>query len=166
MAWHIEDGSQEGVDISGLNVVIVVRASDTLGFQGLDNAKKVRSVILVDERATESQHAALVEFVRTHASQAASDVARVASLPISMNLDVSKLEGSLAAGKEVKLQTRKATPGDCICRNEVAYYPPLAKVENFAPGVTTVGEFNGRGLGTRWSTPGYRSAYMATFAYE
>jgi hypothetical protein len=166
MAWHIEDGTQQGVDISGLSVVIVLRASDTLGFQGLDNAQKLRSVILVDERASDAQHAALVEFVRTHAAPAAEDVARIDSLPISMSLDSATLTGTLEAGSEVKLETRKAVPGDCICRNEEAYYPPLAKVENFAPGVTTVGQFDGKGLGRRWSTPESRSAYMATFAYE
>ena len=82
-----------------------------------------------------------------------------------MKLNEIELKANLNVGKDVKVTTRKAKPEDCICSNESAYYPPLAKVENFAPGVTTTGEFKGRGLGSRWSTPGARSAYMATFAY-
>jgi hypothetical protein len=157
MAWRIEQGQQDGVDISGLNVVVVVRSSDTLGFQGLSDARQLRSIVLLDQRASEPQQAALVEFVRTHAQQASRDIARVSVLPIHMDLNVETLKGQLTAGKEVTLETRKARQGDCICSNEVAYYPPLAKVEHFVPGVTEVGEFKGRGLGSRWSTPESRS---------
>ena len=87
------------------------------------------------------------------------------SAPIEMSLDKLELNGKLQAGETVKLETRKARPSDCICSNESAYYPPLAKVTNFAPGVALEGEFKGRGLGTRWSIPDSRSAYMATFDY-
>ena len=65
----------------------------------------------------------------------------------------------------MKLTTRAARKGDCICSNESAYYPPLAKVENFIPGVTLEGSIRARGLGGRWEIPDSRSAYMATFAY-
>ena len=82
-----------------------------------------------------------------------------------MSLNTDDLAGHLEAVKSVKVVTRKANPDDCICSNESAYYPPLAKVENFVPGVTIEGKFSGRGLGSRWSTPDARSAYMATFAY-
>ena len=78
----------------------------------------------------------------------------------------TNLKGNLAAGEIVKLSTRKAKSTDCICTNEVAYYPPLAKVDQFAAGVSIEAEYKGRGLGTRWSTPNSRSAYMGTFQYE
>jgi hypothetical protein len=47
----------------------------------------------------------------------------------------------------------------------MAFYPPLVKLTNFAPGVTVEGEFSGRGLGTNWSTPDSRSSYMGVFDY-
>jgi hypothetical protein len=82
-----------------------------------------------------------------------------------MSLDKDELRGSLEAGKTLKLTTRKARPDDCICSNESAYYPPLVKLKTFVPGVTIEGYYKGRGLGSRWSTPGDRSSYMATFVY-
>lgn len=166
MAWKIQDGSQDGVDLTGLSVVVVVNATDTLGFRGLDNARQLKSVVLVDDQASAQQREALLRFVKAKAPQAARGVVRTESKPIAMDLDILTLEGKLQAGKEVTLATRKARPGDCICSNESAYYPPLAAVENFVPGVTLEGKFNGRGLGSRWSTPGDRSAYMGTFRYE
>lgn len=165
MAWGIESGSRQGVDLAGLNVVMVVRASDTLGFKGLADAQELKSVILVDERANSEQRAALVEFAKEHSGAAGKVVARVDASPIKMSLNQHDLVAKLDAGKTAKILTRKAREGDCICRNEVAYYPPLAKVDNFAAGVTVEGEFKGRGLGSRWSTPESRSAYMGTFTY-
>jgi hypothetical protein len=165
MAWQINQGQHEGIDLAGLSVVVVVDASDTLGFQGINDPQHVSSVILLDEKASEAQREALVDFAKIHAGRAGESVMRISAVPIDMSLDVSQLQGQLTAGTDVKLVTRKARPDDCICSNESAYYPPLAKVDHFVPGVTVEGEFNGRGLGTRWSTPGDRSAYMGMFTY-
>lgn len=165
MAWKIDSGEYEGQDLSGLQVVVVIRSSETLGFQGIEGAGDVKSVVLVDDQASDKQREALVQFAKQHAGRAGEAVARVESQPITMSLDIVELRGELQAGKVVTLKTRQARRGDCICSNESAYYPPLAEVENFVPSVTIEGQFKGRGLGTRWSTPGDRSSYMATFAY-
>lgn len=165
MAWNIRSGERDGVDLSGLSVLVVFNASETLGHHGIDDAQHLKSIILVDDRATEAQHNALVSFARQHAGRAGEAAVRVDPSPIKMSLDTVELNGHLEAGKSVKLSTRKARPGDCICRNEIAFYPPLAKVNHFAPGVAIESEFSGKGLGNRWSTPGSRSVYMGTFAY-
>ncbi len=165
MAWSIQHGSHDGVNIAGLSVVVIVRTSDTLDFDGLQGAKDVRSMIVVDELASEPQREALVEFAKTHSDRAGDHVEKVISSPIEMMLDTVELNGRLKAGKAVALVARKARPTDCICSNESAYYPPLAQLENFAPGVAIEGEVVARGLGTTWSIPGARSAYLATFAY-
>ncbi|GIW92779.1 MAG: hypothetical protein KatS3mg110_0820 [Pirellulaceae bacterium] len=165
MAWHIDQGSLAGVDLSGLNVVLVLRATDTLGHQGIDGAGEVRSVLLLDERADAQQREALASFVKQYAGRAAERIVEVRVVPIQMSLDQSNLVGTLVAGREVKLATRKARATDCICSNEVAFYPPLAPVHQFAAGITTEGEFRGTGLGARWSTPESRSAYVGIFRY-
>ena len=166
MAWKIDEGKRGNVDLAGLTVVVVLRGDDTLGHQGVNDPKELRSAIIVDEKATEEQRAALVEFVKDHAGRAGNDIVRVDAAPISMSLDTAELRGNLQAGELVKLTTRKAKSTDCICSNEVAYYPPLAKIDRFAAGVSIEAEYNGKGLGTRWSTPNSRSAYMGEFVYE
>jgi hypothetical protein len=166
MAWRIEQGKLDGVDLSGLSVVVVVTATDTLGFRGLDDARSMKTVVLLDDQADVKQQEALVQFVKAIVPKAAEFVVRTDLAKIDMELDLTTLHGRLKAGKEVVLNTRKTRPEDCICMNETAYYPPLVKLDHFAPGVTVEGKFSGRGLGSRWSTPGDRSAYMATFSYE
>jgi hypothetical protein len=166
MAWNIEDGSRGGVDLAGLSVVMVVRGDDTLAYKGLNDPKELKAAIIVDEKANDAQRDALVAFAKEHTGRAGKEVVRVDSAPISMSLDTGTLKGNLQAGELVKLSTRAAKKGDCICMNEIAYYPPLTQVERFAPGVSIEAEYKGKGLGARWSTPGSRSAYMGEFQFE
>lgn len=165
MAWSITQGQHQGVDLAGLKVVMALDSSVTLTFAGLNDAQHLKSVIYVDETASSRQRKALIDFAKHHSGRAGKAVVRVSTAPIQMSLDETKLTGQLSVAKDVKLVTRKAGKADCICTNEEACYPPLAKVEHWAPGVALVGHFKGRGLGARWSTPGARSTYMATFAY-
>jgi hypothetical protein len=165
MAWNIHQGRHNGIDLAGLNVVVALSCSTTLGHFGLNDAENLKSVIYVDQKANTAQRDALVDFARTHAGKAGGYVVSVESRPIEMSLNEAELQGKVQAGKDVTITTRKARPTDCICSNEVAFYPPLAKVDTCAAGVTIVGEFNGRGLSGQWSTPESRSAYMARFTY-
>lgn len=167
MAWSIDRGTHQGVDLAGLKVVMALRASDSLTLGGgLDSQPyPIRSVILVDERADDAQRTALADFARTRAGTVAGDVVRVDSAAIDMQLDHISMAAELAAGDEVQLSTRKLKDGDCVCTNEVVYYPPLTEVENSAPAYAIESGFNGRGLGSRWNAPGMRSAFLATFAY-
>lgn len=165
LAWSIDQGELNGVDVSGLKVVLAVAASDTLGFGGgmVVNPDPIRSVVLVDENADASQRDALVEFAKTKAGRVAGDVVRVEAMPIEMKVDHIDMVGSLKAGKSVNLLTRKLGQHDCVCTNEVVYYPPLSNVDNFAPAYTVQGKFTGRGLGVNWDNPSTRSAFLATF---
>ena len=51
LAWHVREGGWNGVSLAGLTVVGVVRARATLG-DPFANPRPVRSVLIVDERAT------------------------------------------------------------------------------------------------------------------
>lgn len=166
LAWNIESGSFEGVDLAGLNVVMAVRANDTLGFDGglTVTPEEIKSVILVDERADVSQRAALVGLAKKRASRVVGEVVRVASAAITINVDQAEGVAYLDAGKEARLTTRKIMKCDCVCTNEAVFYPPLAQVEKSSPAYTIDGGFGGRGLRQHWSNPGTRSAFVATFA--
>ena len=164
MAWHILSGGHNDVDLAGLNVVVVVQASNTLGFTGIEGVDAARSMVLLDAAASTLQQEALLAFAKQQIGKAGEHVARVSTTPIEMRLNTATLEAHLTAGRHVELVTRKARPGDCICSNEAAYYPPLAKVEHCAPGVTIEGQITARPLGIRWAIPDTRTAYMATFA--
>lgn len=165
LAWSIDEGTYEGVDLTGLKAVMAVRASNTLSFGGgLDiDPFPVRAVILLDERATPIQRQALERFVRDQTAHMAPDVERIDVAAIQMKVDHVSMVANLSAGEEVRLTTRKLKKGDCVCSNEELYYPPLVAVDNAEAAYTLDGGFSGRGLRSTWSNPGSRSAYLATF---
>lgn len=166
MAWSIDQGEFAGVDLSGLKVVVAVRSVDTLGFGvGIKVRNELnRSVILLDDKATPQQLAALEQFARVKAGPTAGTVSRVAVMPIDLQLDHVDMKAVLKAGSEVSLETRKLAKGDCVCTNEQIYYPPLIDVENAEPAYTLNSSYQGRGLGTKWNHNLSRSSFLATFA--
>lgn len=164
MAWHIEGGEFAGQKLRGLSVIAAVAGDATLGFDGLRDADEIKAVVFVDERANDSQATALADFARAQLGAAADGVIDVRTAPIEFALDRVKATGKLAVGKAVRLETRKARPGDCICTNEVAFYPPLAATIGCLPAVAIEAECNARGLGGRWSMPDSRTAYLGEFA--
>jgi hypothetical protein len=166
MAWNIESGKKNNVDLAGLSVVMVLTGNETLGFRGVDDPQHLKSAVIVDSKASPQQREALVAFAKEHSGRAGKEVVRVDAAPITMSLDSAELRGELKAGDAVKLTTRKAKPGDCICSNEVQFYPPLATIDRFAAGVAVEAEYSGKALGTTWSMPESRSAYMGEFSYS
>lgn len=165
MAWHIEQGSHNGVALDGLKVVMAVKASDTLGFGGglVVNPDPIRSVVIVDETADDQQREALVAFAVAQAGRAAGDVTSVTAAPIELQLDHINMVGELTAGDSVHVLTRKLGGSDCVCTNEIVFYPPLAKLLDYAPAYAVESRFAGRGLGAHWSHPQTRSAFLGTF---
>ncbi len=167
LAWHVEEGSHLGVDLAGLHVVAVVRASDTLGYGGglVVHPEPIESVVLIDSRATAEQQEALLHLIREKAGRVLGQIRRVDVVPIEMRLDHVTMEATLKAGDAVRMTTRKLGQQDCVCTNEVVFYPPLVETLDYEPAYTLEGRFTGRGLGVKFSSPETRSAFLATFAY-
>ncbi len=166
MAWSIDRGSYEGVDLAGLKVVVVVNANDTLGFGGtlVFYPDPIKSVVIVDQQATPQQREALVQFATVNARHA-GEVVKVVSASIEMDLDHFAMVGKLTAGKLATIETRALNKGDCVCSNEETFYPPLNDVKNAVPAFTVAGGYAGPGLKTRWTNDRSRSAYLASFSY-
>ncbi len=164
MAWKIEQGKHNGVDLAGLKAVMAITAGETLTLTD-ELEKPVKAVIIADEKANEQQREALVDFVKSRAGKLAKEVQKVEFQAIELKLDHADMVADLKAGRDVSIRTRKLVQGDCVCTNEVVYYPPLTKVDNYAPAFALEGRYSGRGLGTTWSQPNTRSAFLATFDY-
>ena len=164
--WKIAKGSYNGVDLAGLGVVGVVRASNTLGAVNV-NAYPVKSVLIVDEKADAEQRAALQAFAKHMAGKLLSDVVRVDYRPIELTLannDLHSMQATLQAGELAKVQTRAMHDGDQICHNEEVWYQPLTNLNHAMPAYTLANSYQGDGLGTKWNSPDKRSAYIGSFS--
>jgi hypothetical protein len=67
LAWRVDGGKIEGVDVSGLGVALSVSS--------IDRETKSRAVIHIDERATHVQHDALLKLVTGQLGGAFAEVA-------------------------------------------------------------------------------------------
>jgi len=167
MVWRVDEGSWQNVEISDLGIVAVLKASETLGFGGglVTNPYPIKAVLIVDERATVAQREALVDFAKHQAGQKLAHVVAVESAPITLDADFVSGRAKLIAGALAAIETRGLKGSDCVCTNEIVFYPPMNDVENAQPLFTVRHEFRGEGLNSKWADRGTRSAFLATFAY-
>jgi hypothetical protein len=168
LGWKVEKGTWQGTKLDGLSVVAAIRASHTLG-DVTKTAYPVKSILIIDERADAEQRLALKSFAQRMGGDLLLQVVGVEFQPIEFdfaNNDVHSMTATLAAGTLAKIQTRAIAAMDHICGNEYTYYPPLTKVNHAMPAVAVANNFEGTGLGVRWSNPDKRSAFVGTFQYQ
>lgn len=164
--WKISEGSWDGVKLDGLGVVGVVKASATLG-DVHNTAYPVRSVLIIDEKASPEQRLALRSFAKRMSNDLLSDIVKVEYQPVELtveNNNVHHATATLKAGALAAIQTRAIQSGDKVCSHEEVWYPPLTTTLDHAmPAYAVAHNYKGDGLGTRWSSPDKRSAYVASF---
>ena len=164
LAWDVTKGTHRGVNLEGLKVVAVIRASGTLG----DTSATVypaRSILFVDSKADAAQSDALVEFAKDAAGQLLANVIRIEKSDITMSFDANRAGfATLRAGDAVAIETRALMHSDMHCGNDEAYYAPLTDVDNTVVAFTERDMFSKRGLGVTWDESGRRSAWLATFS--
>lgn len=163
--WHIDNGSFEGVSLEGLSVVGVVKSTTTLGdVHAISNSAK--SVLIVDERANPEQRLALAAFAKRMGGDLLQDVVGVDYQPVGIqfeNDDLHSRKATLTAGTLAKIQTRAIHAGDHTCSHEETWYKPLTKLDHAMPAYTIASNYSGKGLGSTWSSPDKRSAFVGTF---
>ena len=166
MGWKVAHGSWNGVDLSGLSVVGVVRAQSTLGNVEV-KSNPAKAVIIIDSKADPEQRLALMSFAKHMSNNLLSDVVKVDTQPIDLevqNNDVHTRNATLTAGALAKIETRAMTEGDQICHNESVWYQPLSRTTHAMPAYALEHEYEGTGLGVTWSSPDKRSAFVASFS--
>ena len=163
--WRVSKGSFDGVSLDGLGVVGVVKASATLG-DVHTNAYPVKSVLIVDERATPEQRMALQKFAARMGGDLMNQVVKVVYAPVDLtvkNNNIHSATATLKAGAIAEITTRAIHDGDHICTNEEVWYQPLTKLEHAMPAYSLAHSYQGDGLGTTWKSPEKRSAFVGTF---
>jgi hypothetical protein len=165
MGWRVSKGTFNGVNLDGLAVVGVLKANATLG-DVHNSPYPVKSVLIVDEKASPEQRLALQAFAKRMGGDLLNDVVRVAYAPIQLDVagnDVHSATATLTAGSMATIQTRAIGNKDHFCSNEEVWYLPLTKVGHAMPAYTVAHDFKGEGLDAKWSSPSKRSAFVANF---
>ncbi len=164
LAWTVDEGSWHGVKLNGLGVLAVVQASATLG-DPYHNPYPAKAVLIVDQRATAPERAALEAMAKAQAGELLRHVVAVESAPISIEIGQGAEHGTvkLAAGNLARIETRSLCSKDDLCGNEEVYYPPLVKLTEAMPAFTVEEAFSGKGLNAAWDRVDRRSAFVGRF---
>lgn len=165
MAWKVDKGEWNNVKLDGLAAAVIVKAEGTIGDDGVFPmmAGRMASVVLIDAKASQEQHDALLAFVKETAKVYTENVLKVRSVPIELKNDHVAHVGTFKAADVAAIETRKLKSTDCVCTNETVFYQPLTKVENESPAYSKLLTYQGADLGTRFTNRGIRSAFLATF---
>jgi hypothetical protein len=165
VAWHISEGSWNGVSLAGLTVVGAIKAQATLG-DPYGKPYPAKSVLIVDRQATPEQRQALINFSQEMGGELLRHVVRVVDTQIDM--EVAQGEHStrarLQAGDVVTVETRAIGDKDHLCGNEDTFYQPLTQTAHAMPAVAMTDEYRGQDLDTSWTLHNKRSAFVGTFA--
>ena len=101
MAWKIDKGQWNGVNVDGLGAAVIVTAENTIGYDGIFplRAGKMNAVILIDTKATPEQHAALVDFVKDTAKTYTKNVVKIQRTPIELKNNHLTKQARFTAGR-------------------------------------------------------------------
>jgi hypothetical protein len=163
LAWHVSSGSFKGVKLDGLNVVTALSGERNLGIRELGGLppENTQAVILVDERGTAAQRAALAELARTLAEGLISEVSRVEPTAIEF---ARTPHGVVVNSGIARLDVMAADHHHPSCGAQ-QWFQPFVSMDRATLGIARNHTFSGSGLGVRWSDPGKRSAFYGSFSY-
>ena len=119
MAWHVQEGSWNGVKLDGLTVAAAVRARATLG-DPYGDPYPAQATLMVDNAANPAQRAALIALAQHEGGRLLENIARVEYVPVILEVPENLHEGHavLRAGHLATIVTRPLNHHDHICGNE------------------------------------------------
>ena len=162
LAWRIDEGRFNNVDLQGLSVAAVVVAHNTLGLEQTGPAK---ALLIVDKRANASQREAMIQLAKRQGGKLLANVVEVQSAAVSFDACECKADACYeltAGGAHVKTRCLD-DKHDKACGNETAFFPPLTRGVTARPAGVVEHVFRGTGLNQTWGDHDSRGAYIGTF---
>jgi hypothetical protein len=162
LAWKVDRGSFNGINIDGLAIVAAVSGDRNLGMTEMGGEKPtVHTAMFVDQRANAAQRIALVAMANELSKGLVGTIVQVTPTAIQFADHGSEISVS---ADHIALDVNKHITHDPTC-GAMLWFHPLATSDDAAVGVANQHLFTGSALGTKWSDPNKRSAFFGTFSY-
>ncbi len=162
LAWKVGQGDFNGVTLDGLAIVAAVVGDANLSIHEIGGEPaRTTAAFFIDKRATDPQRGALVALATRLSKGTVNDVVAVKAVSIEF---VESAHDVRVSTEGVRLVVEKHMDHDVTCGNK-QWFGPLSTVERAEMGATVENAFSGPMLGTKWSDPNKRSAFVGTFAY-
>ena len=162
LAWKIDRGQFNGVQLDGLAVVAAVAGDGNLSVREIGGeTATTKTAVFPDVRASAAQRQALVAMAKALSKGVIADVVEVTPSPIEFVDDGHNIK---VATKATRLSVMKHIDHDASCGNK-QWFNPLAAVHHADMGTTLENAYTGATLGTKWSDPDKRSSFFGVFSY-
>jgi hypothetical protein len=161
MAWRVRRGSFSGVPLDGLSVVALVAGDVNLGTHELGGVapSSIKSMVMVDQRATPAQQRALLAMARALAPNLVRGIVSTSTVPITFETDGDDVRVSAGAAA-VDVNTNVEHSPTCAAAQ---WYEPLAPVDDPRIGLTRRFQWSGNGLGAQWTLLDRKSSFVGSF---
>jgi hypothetical protein len=162
MAWRVSRGAMNGVSLDGLSIVAVVSGDRHLSMHefGAPAPTSIKSIVMLDSRATPAQQRALVSLARSLAPTALADVIATKTVPITFRKDKDGVAVSAGAAK-LDIATEFDHPNTC---GATRWFNPLSRTDGSKPGLTRAQEWSGPEFGAQWTQFDRKSSFLGTFS--
>jgi len=162
MAWRVRKGSFKGVSLDGLSVVALVAGNVNLGTHELGGIAptSIKSMLMVDGRATPAQQDALAEMARSLAPDLVRGIITTTATPITFETNGDDVRVAAGAAN-VDINTNVEHSPTCA---SAQWFEPLARVDDPKIGLTRRFEWSGDGLGARWTLLDRKSSFVGSFS--
>lgn len=164
MAWRVRQGAFNGVPLDGLSVVAMVAADINLGTHELGGAapETIKTMLMVDARATGAQQRALAAMARALAPDVIRETA--ATRTTEIDFDHNGHDVRVAAG-DASLDVAAHVEHSPEC-GAIRWFSPLARVADAEAGLTRTFKWSGTGLGAQWTQIDRKSSFVGTFRID
>jgi hypothetical protein len=158
LAWNVREGSWSGVPLAGLSAMAAVVSNANLK----DAQAARRSVLYVDEKATDAQTKALAGALMERYGRALGTIVAVRRVPIAFTRSG---ENYRVEAKGVGRLRVDAMPNrECCKQPNLVWYKPLVELSDRRVGFTRESGVREKALDADWSKSGQNTAFYGAFA--
>jgi hypothetical protein len=158
MAWRVESGSWNGVDLSGVRALAVVSSEANLA----EKAAR-RSELIVNSEATHAQAAAMVNALKEKYGETLGDIATVKTRPLSFFKEGKAYSVASSGFATIEVESM---PDDLCCKMpQLVWYQPLATLSQRKVGYTLKASYDGDTIGQPSERSGENSAFYGSFSF-
>jgi len=150
LGWNIAHGTWNGEILDGMSLVAIVESQGALGtpIEG-----QLRTLVLVDAKATKKQKDALLYLFRELAPRFARRTGKVRSLKLRFQHSDHELRLEAGSALSLRIETHEPDGADCesICGKDPQPRKPLSRHVRSERAIATKDLYSGADLPVRWS---------------
>jgi hypothetical protein len=160
MAWQINSGSWNGVDLTGLRAMASITASANLG----DEHAVRKFELIVDPSATTAQVAAFTNLLQTRSAAELGTLVSTRCVPVMFTYD-SNHAYTVRSDGFASLSVQPMPNNECCTQPQLVWYTPLVSVEHRKVGYTRSATYAAGTNGERWTTADENSSFYGSLAF-